>query len=115
MHKKEKNFDARPFGLAVKQARLAKGWTQEYLATLVNCSSRNIMHIENNGQHPSLDTLYLLVKHLDISADKYLLGDKSVSEMRNHVDIILNTLNDNELVVIQSTANGLKKARGRED
>ena len=38
MHKKEKVFDARPFELAVKQARSAKGWTQEYLATLVNCS-----------------------------------------------------------------------------
>lgn len=52
----EKKFDFHSLGLAIKQAREERGWTQAYLAELVGRTDRTIMNIENKGQHPSLNT-----------------------------------------------------------
>lgn len=115
MYKKEKKLDFMPIGRAIKKAREAKGWTQEKLASLVDCTGRTIMYIENKGQHPSLDMLYQLATLLEISLDQYFHGDYEENELKIEVDMVLKTLTDKELVVIQSTAQGLKKAREMED
>ncbi len=111
MRKKEKHLDLSEFGQAVKTARKSKGWTQEKLASLAGCSTRYIMHIENEGQHPSLDTLFLLVTNLEMSVDRYFYCEQSNSEKRSDVDILLNSLTDDELLVIEGTVNGLRKMR----
>ncbi len=38
-----------------------KGWTQAYVAELVDRDSRTIMNIENKGQYPSFDLLLNLL------------------------------------------------------
>ncbi len=53
MYQDERKLDFRPIGKAIKSAREAKGWTQEQLAQLVDRSPRNVMYIENRGQHPN--------------------------------------------------------------
>lgn len=115
MYKKEKKLDFKPLGKAIKKARENKGWTQEYLAGLVDCTARNIMYIENNGQHPSLDIFYQLVTLLDLSVDHYFHGESTVSDTRAGLDMMLNTLAEKELAVLEATASGLKKAREMED
>ena len=52
MYQDERKLDFKPLGIAIKKAREAKGWTQEYLAQLVDLTPRSIMYIENRGQHP---------------------------------------------------------------
>ena len=47
----EGRFDFHGLGLAIKQAREERGWTQAYLAELVGKTDRTIMSIENKGQH----------------------------------------------------------------
>ena len=37
------------------RAREEKGWTQAYVAELVDRDSRTIMNIENKGQYPSFN------------------------------------------------------------
>ena len=54
MYQDERKLDFKPIGMAIKKAREAKGWTQEYLAQLVDLTPRSIMYIENRGQHPRL-------------------------------------------------------------
>ena len=54
MYQDERKLDFKPLGIAIKKAREAKGWTQEYLAQLVDLTPRSIMYIENRGQHPRL-------------------------------------------------------------
>lgn len=49
----EDRFDFHGLGLAIKDAREKRGWTQEYLAELVGRTSHTIMNIENKGQYPS--------------------------------------------------------------
>ena len=69
MYQDERKLDFKPLGIAIKKAREAKGWTQEYLAQLVDLTPRSIMYIENRGQHPRLNKFYLIttcrfVKHI---------------------------------------------------
>ena len=71
MYQDERKLDFKPLGIAIKKAREAKGWTQEYLAQLVDLTPRSIMYIENRGQHPRLNKFYLITTLLDISVDQF--------------------------------------------
>ena len=61
MNQDERRFDFHGFGLALKQAREAKGWTQAYVAELVGKTDRTIMNIENKGQHPSFNLFFCVI------------------------------------------------------
>lgn len=50
MYQYEKRLDCHALGQEIKRRRKAKGWTQEYLAQLVDLTPRSIMYIENRGQ-----------------------------------------------------------------
>ena len=51
MNQDERRFDFHGLGAALKRAREEKGWTQAYVAELVDRDSRTIMNIENKGQY----------------------------------------------------------------
>lgn len=113
MYQDERKLDFKPLGMAIKKAREAKGWTQEYLAQLVDLTPRSIMYIENRGQHPRLNKFYLLVTLLDISVDQFFFPCSQTGDdnRRKQIDILLNDMEEKELIVIEATAEGLKKAR----
>ena len=54
MNQDERRFDFHGLGAALKRAREEKGWTQAYVAELVDRDSRTIMNIENKGQYSVL-------------------------------------------------------------
>ena len=64
MNQDERRFDFHGLGAALKRAREEKGWTQAYVAELVDRDSRTIMNIENKGQYPSFD-LFVKLSRLD--------------------------------------------------
>ena len=113
MYQDERKLDFKPLGKAIKKAREEKGWTQEYLAQLVDLTPRSIMYIENRGQHPSLKKFYLLVTLLDVSVDQFFFScnEDGNSNHRKQVDVLLNEMGEKELIVIEATAKGLKTAR----
>lgn len=113
MYQDERKLDFKPLGMAIKKAREAKGWTQEYLAQLVDLTPRSIMYIENRGQHPRLNKFYLLVTMLDISVDQFFFpcSQEGESNRLKQIDVLLNDMEEKELIVIEATAQGLKKAR----
>lgn len=117
MYQYDKRLDFHALGREIKRKREAKGWTQEYLAQLVDRTPRSIMYIENRGQHPSLNTFYQLVTLLDISVDQFFYPDKQNgrSDCRKHIDVLLNSMDEKELTIMKATAEGLKKARGRSE
>ena len=53
MNQNERRFDFHGLGAALKRAREEKGWTQAYVAELVDRDSRTIMNIENKGHIPA--------------------------------------------------------------
>ena len=113
MYQYEKHLDCHEFGREVKRRRKAKGWTQEHLAQLVDLTPRSIMYIENKGQHTSLDVFYRLVTVLDISVDKFFHPDQhnGDDERRNHIDRMLNGMDERELAIMETVAEGIVKSR----
>lgn len=117
MDENENKFDFHGLGLAIKKAREERGWTQAYLAELVGKTDRTIMSIENKGQYPSFNLFFKLVTLFDISVDQFFYSEKqrNKNSCRKHIDVMLNTMDEKELIVIEATAEGLKKAREAED
>ena len=116
MNQEERRFDFHGLGAALKRAREEKGWTQAYVAELVDRDSRTIMNIENKGQYPSFDLFVKLITMFDVSVDQFIHADGGArsSSCRKHIDVLLNSMNEKELVVIEATAEGIKKARETE-
>lgn len=117
MYQYEKRLDCRALGKEIKRKRKAKGWTQEYLAQLVDLTPRSIMYIENRGQHTSLNAFYKIVTLLDISVDEFFYPDKQEggSERRKHLDRMLNGMDEKELIIMEGAAEGICKARERSE
>ena len=117
MTEDKRRFDFHGLGLALKKAREEKGWTQAYVGELVGRTDRTIMSIENKGQHPSFNLFFKLVTHFDISVDQFFYknGDKEDSSCRKHIDVLLNTMTEQELIVMKATAEGLKQAREHQE
>ena len=117
MYQYEKRLDCRALGKEIKRRRKAKGWTQEHLAQLVDRTPRSIMYIENKGQHTSLNAFYKLVTLLDISVDEFFYPDKhnGEDERRKHIDRMLNGMDEKELTIMESAAEGICKARETEE
>lgn len=117
MYQYDKRLDFHALGREIKRKREAKGWTQEYLAQLVDRTPRSIMYLENRGQHPSLNTFYQLVTLLDISVDQFFFPDKlnGESTCRKHIDVLLSSMDEKELTILEATAEGLQKARERSE
>ena len=109
MYQDERKLDFKPLGIAIKKAREAKGWTQEYLAQLVDLTPRSIMYIENRGQHPRLNKFYLITTLLDISVDQFFFpcNEDGDNNRRKQVDVLLNDMEEKELIVMEATAQGL--------
>ena len=99
MYQYEKRLDCHALGQEIKRRRKAKGWTQEYLAQLVDLTPRSIV------------TLF------DISVDEFFYPDKlgGGSERRKHIDRMLNGMDEKELIIIEGAAEGIRKARETED
>ena len=94
MYQDTRRLDFHALGREIKRKREAKGWTQEYLAQLVD----------------------QIVTLLDISVDQFFYPDRQngESDCRQHIDRLLNTMDEKELTVMEATAEGLQKARETE-
>lgn len=113
MYQYEKRLDCRTLGAEIKRRRKAKGWTQEHLAQLVDLTPRSIMYIENRGQHTSLNAFYKLVTLLDISVDEFFYPDKlgGANKRREHINRLLNSMDEKELTIMETVAEGIEKSR----
>ena len=111
----ERRFDFHGIGLAIKRAREASGLTQEHLAYIVDREQRTIMYSENAGQHLSLNTFYQMVTMFDISVDQYFYPSKnSGSECRKRIDVMLNSLDEKKLKIVEATIQAMRAAKETE-
>lgn len=113
---KEKPFDTRPFGQAVKEERLKRNLTRNSVAEMMNIAPRYLMAIENDGQHPSLQVFYNLASLFNISVDKYFFEVcEESTEMRETVVRQLQDMTETELEIVQGTIEGIRRARSKEN
>ena len=112
----ERRLDFTKIGLAIKRAREAKGMTQEDLAYVIDRTPRTIMYNENNGQHPSLNAFYQMMTMFDISVDQFFFPEKyPENSCRKRIDVMLNSLDEKNLRVIEATIQALKDAKETEE
>lgn len=69
-----KLIDLRLIGQTIKQLRLDRHWTQDYLADIVGYSVRNLRRIENDGTG-SIDIVNTFADIFGVSAIDILNGD----------------------------------------
>ena len=115
MKKTIEGFDFHGFGQAMKQARRAKGLTQAQLAEKVGLVPKTITNIEGQKQPPSFVSFVRIVTLLEMSVDEFLFKkEKEDDRHRKHIDILLASLGEKELMVIEATAEALKRSRDTE-
>ena len=115
MYQDERRLDFHALGREIKRKREAKGWTQEYLAQLVDRTPRSIMNSENRGQHPSLNAFYQMVTMFGISVDEYFYPDMGADEAtKKRINILLNSLSESELRLVEGIINTIIENRGTE-
>lgn len=99
MHKKHDIL-----GDVIKAARQNSDFTMESLAAKIGVTERHLYRIENEGQKPSYDVLYNLIRELSIDPDKIFYPEKlsKESEIENLIRILYNC-DDKTLKIIKAT------------
>lgn len=90
---KEINFPA--ISKKIKETRLSKGLTQEYIANMADVNTSHISNIENNRVKISLTTLVQICNAMDVTVD-YILSSEytSTSSLDNEILKELHTCSD---------------------
>ena len=84
-------------GNAVKIAREHSGITQEKIAEFIGKDSRTIINIENGKGNPKLDTLYPLIRHLNLDANNiFYPGSNDDSPSKSRLRNLINTCSEFE-------------------
>ena len=75
----------------LKELRISKGLTQEYVANMADVNTSHISNIENNRVKVSLNTLVQICNALDTTVD-YILSDEYLNSSSALDQNILNEL-----------------------
>jgi len=117
MRNKDELFDFGAFGKAIKEARLKKEMTRDQAAALIPIDPRYLTNIENKGQHPSLQVFYKLVTLFDLSVDQFFYpnAEPNKNTKRRQLDALLDSFDDNDLIIMEATADGISKTKTAKD
>ena len=117
MEENKKQLDFRAFGQAIKRARNDKKFTREQVGNMLGISPRYLVDIENEGQHPSLQVLFELVRLLDISVDQFFFPNTSASKTtsRRQLETMLDSMDEKDLIIMTGTAKAIHETKIAEE
>ncbi|NBH32561.1 XRE family transcriptional regulator [Clostridiaceae bacterium] len=96
------------FGLAIKNARMDCGLTQEALAERAGISCRYLIAIENEGRIPKLPTVYRLIHSLHISEDRIFYPEQpSEGSERTQLTHMLEACSDRDIHILLNAAKAM--------
>lgn len=96
------------FGLAIKNARIDCGLTQETLAEMAGISCRYLIAIENEGRIPKLPTVYRLIHAMHISADQIFYPEQPLEDSeRAQLIHMLEVCSERDIHILLSTARAM--------
>ena len=98
-------YDFMAFGKAIKDARKERKESRKTVSNEMYISPRYLANIENNGQHPSLQIFFELVRRYNISVDQFLLeAPAGKSTNRRQLDALLDDMSDTGIRIVTATA-----------
>ena len=99
------------FGADMKQARLALGYTQKYLAEIVGIDHRYLTSIENEGALPSLPVFYEIIRVCQLPVMRYFHpeAEDRPNAARERVILKLSITPDKYLPVVEGTIDAANK------
>lgn len=105
--------DFRLIGRAMREARLCEGWTQDEVAEKLGIEQPYYQRLESSRRYLSVELFYKMVQLFHLSVDEFFFPDiKSVkSVQRRRLDALLGRLEEDELLVVESTIKGLLRMR----
>lgn len=107
-------FDFYPLGQAIKDGRNKQKTTREALAEKLGINDRYLAQIENEGVNPGFELFYTLITMFGISVDQYFYPNRAPAKntRRRQIEQLMDGFDEADLVVMESTANGICKAKG---
>ena len=112
-------YDFKAFGEAIKAARTGRRESRKQVSDEMYISPRYLANIENNGQHPSLQIFFELVRRYNISVDQFLLeAPAGKSTNRRQLDALLDDMSDTGIRIVTATAKEIievEKSKQTED
>lgn len=72
---------AKQLGAVIRKYRKLRGLTQEKLSEMMGISERGVMYLENGKYYPKFETLYRLVRMLNIPPERVFNLDGEPDEM----------------------------------
>lgn len=99
------NINKKMLGIRIKQARIAKDYSQLVLAEKINISPNFLGDIERGIKKPSLDTLVQISNLLNISVDTLISDSITVSLEEDNNNMYIT---DSQLKVLKGVVNIIK-------
>lgn len=103
-------------GEVIKRNRQKQGYTIENLANKIGITERYLYRIENDGQKPSYDVLYTLIRELAISPEEIFCPEKPYLD--SEIEYLLRMLCDcdeRSLAVVKAATRALIKTASGHD
>ena len=95
-------------GKNIKKKRLERGYTQELLAEKAKLSEGHIIQIEGGFKSPSVFSLARIAEALDVSTE-YLVFGESRNISKENIEVLLSSLNSEDILKIEELLNLIKK------
>lgn len=109
-------IDYSEIGTQIRAARLAKGMSQEQLASVIQVGTTHISHIETGNTIPSLKTFIAIINALDCSADELLCRELNQARpiFTNWLSEQVADCSEREMKIIADTVTALKASLRRQ-
>lgn len=94
---------SRPFGDAIREARIERGYTQKQLAEIIDVDERSISNIEKYQANTTMEILYPLIRELKIDP-RIIFHPELTQESKAHYQlrILLDSCTEVEALALLS-------------
>ena len=109
------DIDYKAIGQRIRQARVKRNYTQDYIAECTGLSNPHISNIETGNTKLSLPTIIKIANVLSVTVDELLCDNVIKSEFvfTKEIANVLTDCNENEIYLISELAKAAKSALRR--
>lgn len=105
-------MDKKTIGAKIRQARRARGFSQEKLSEIVDISPRQMCLIENGNSYPSLETFVNIAKILEIDINQFFnISFKNIEDERIEIIDMIKSTDRKNLPLISDIIRAVVKYR----